>query len=115
VRPRRNGYNVAFPLSLKYLIDDALLQQDHSALVWILAFSAPSRLLSRRSATVMEFLNARLAATVIRDIRHKLFGHLQSLPLQFYSGTSSGEVMSRFSTDLGEVEEGRARTGWAAR
>jgi ATP-binding cassette subfamily B protein len=55
--------------------------------------------------TLMEVLNARLAATVVRDVRHRLFGHLQTLSLQFFSGTSSGDVMSRFSTDLGEVEE----------
>src|SRR5208283_946281 len=54
---------------------------------------------------LMEFLNAQLAATVMRDIRHRLFDHLQSLALAFFSATSSGEVMSRFSTDLGEVEE----------
>jgi ATP-binding cassette subfamily B protein len=53
----------------------------------------------------MAFLNAQLAAAVIRDIRHKLFGHLQALSLTFYSATSSGEVLSRFSTDLSEVED----------
>jgi len=31
------SYNVAFPLSLKYLIDDALMSENRSALVWILA------------------------------------------------------------------------------
>src|SRR5690349_13001433 len=30
------GYNVAFPLSLKYLIDDALYEEDKAALVGIL-------------------------------------------------------------------------------
>lgn len=99
------GYNVAFPLSLKYLIDDALLKQDHSALVWILIVLGVLAIVISAIGTLMEFLNARLAATVVKDIRHQLFGHLQSLSLQFFSATSSGEVMSRFSTDLGEVEE----------
>ncbi len=99
------GYNVAFPLSLKYLIDDALLKQDHSALVWILIVLGVLAIVISAIGTLMELLNARLAATVVRDIRHRLFGHLQTLSLQFFSGSSSGEVMSRFSTDLGEVEE----------
>lgn len=99
------SYNVAFPLSLKYLVDDALLQQDRHALVWILAVLGILAVVISAVTTVMEYLNAQLAAAVVRDIRHKLFGHLQSLPLQFYSATSSGEVLSRFSTDLAEVEQ----------
>jgi ATP-binding cassette subfamily B protein len=106
------GYNVAFPLSLKYLIDDALLAQNHSALVWILIVLGALAVVISAISAFLEFLNARLAATVIRDIRHRIFFHLQSLSLRFYSGTSSGEVMSRFSTDLGEVEE--AARYWVA-
>ncbi len=99
------SYNVAFPLSLKYLIDDALLRENRSALVWILVVLGVLAVLIAAVTTLMEFLNAKLASTVIRDIRHRLFAHLQTLPLGFYSGTSAGEVTSRFSTDLGEVEE----------
>lgn len=99
------GYNVAFPLSLKYLIDDALIGEDRSALLWILAVLGILAVAISAVTALMEYLNAQLAATVVRDIRHRLFGHLQSLSLQFYSGTSSGEVLSRFSTDLGEVEQ----------
>jgi len=99
------SYNVAFPLSLKYLIDDALLSENRSALVWILVVLGVLAVVIAAVTTLMELLNAKLASTVIRDIRHRLFGHLQTLSLRFYSGTSSGEVMSRFSTDLGEVEE----------
>jgi ATP-binding cassette subfamily B protein len=99
------SYNVAFPLSLKYLIDDALLGENRSALVWILAVLGALAVVIAAVTTFMEFLNAKLAATVVTDIRHRLFAHLQTLPLGFYSGTSSGEVISRFSTDLSEVEE----------
>jgi len=99
------GYNVAFPLCLKYLIDDVLLKQDQAALVWILVVLGSLAVIISAVSALMEYLNAQLAATVVRDIRHRLFGHLQTLSLQFYAATSSGDVLSRFSTDLGEVEE----------
>jgi ATP-binding cassette, subfamily B, bacterial len=98
------SYNVAFPLSLKYLIDDALLKQDHEALVWILIVLGVLAVVISTVAICVEYLNARLAAAILRDIRHSLFDHLQTLSLHFYSGTTAGEVISRFSTDLGEVE-----------
>jgi len=98
------SYNVAFPLSLKYLIDDALLKQDHEALVWILIVLGILAAVISTVAVGVEYLNARLAADIIRDIRHSLFDHLQSLSLYFYRRTKAGEVISRFSTDLVEVE-----------
>jgi ATP-binding cassette, subfamily B, bacterial len=98
------SYNVAFPLSLKYLIDDALLKQDHEALVWILIVLGVLAVVISTVAICVEYLNARLAAAILRDIRHSLFDHLQTLSLHFYSRTTAGEVISRFSTDLGEVE-----------
>jgi ATP-binding cassette, subfamily B, bacterial len=98
------SYNVAFPLSLKYLIDDALLKQNHEALVWILIVLGVLAAVISTVAVCVEYLNARLAADILRDIRHSLFDHLQSLSLHFYSRTTAGEVISRFSTDLGEVE-----------
>ena len=98
------SYNVAFPLSLKYLIDDALLKQDHEALVWILIVLGVLAVVISTVAICVEYLNARLAAAILRDIRHSLFDHLQTLSLHFYSRTTAGEVISRFSTDLAEVE-----------
>ena len=98
------SYNVAFPLSLKYLIDDALLKQDREALVWILIVLGVLAVVISTVAVCVEYLNARLAAAILRDIRHSLFDHLQTLSLHFYSRTTAGEVISRFSTDLGEVE-----------
>ena len=45
------SYNVAFPLSLKYLIDDALLRENRSALVWILVvLGALAVLIARHTA-----------------------------------------------------------------
>src|ERR1700691_2546556 len=55
------SYNVAFPLSLKYLIDDALLKQDREALVWILIVLGVLAVVISTVAICVEYLNARLA------------------------------------------------------
>jgi ATP-binding cassette subfamily B protein len=97
-------YNVAFPLSLKYLIDNALLKQDHHALVLILTVLGVLAGVISTVGIFVEYLNAQLAADILRDIRHSLFDHLQTLSLCFFSGTTAGKIVSRFSTDLAEVE-----------
>ena len=86
------SYNVAFPLSLKYLIDDALLKQDHEALVWILIVLGVLAVVISTVAICVEYLNARLAAAILRDIRHSLFDHLQTLSLHFYSQIGRAHV-----------------------
>jgi ATP-binding cassette subfamily B protein len=98
------SYNVAFPLSLQYLIDDALLKENRTALVNILLVLAVLAILISSVAICVEYLNSKLAAAVIRDVRHALFDHLQTLSLAFWSRITAGDVISRFSTDLGEVE-----------
>ena len=99
------GYNVAFPLSLKYLIDEALYEEDYDALKWILIVLGVLAVVISTVSILCDYLNSRLGSTVLSDIRHRLFEHLQALSLNFYSRMKVGEVMSRFSTDLGEVED----------
>jgi ATP-binding cassette subfamily B protein len=98
------GYNVVFPLSMKYLIDDALVGRNYAALIRILIVLGVLAVVISGVAIAVEYLNARLAAAVVREIRHALFDRLQSLTMRFYRDNSAGEILSRFSTDLGEVE-----------
>ncbi len=99
------AYNVAFPLSLKYLIDDALYEEDSEALTWILIVLGSLGVINSVVSFGYEYINARLGAAVLQNIRQRMFEHLQTLSLNFYSHTKVGEVLSRFSTDLTEVEE----------
>jgi ATP-binding cassette subfamily B protein len=99
------GYNVAFPLSLKFLIDDVLLKRDKAALVWILIVLSALAILISGAGALMEHVNAQLAAAVMRNIRHRLFAHLQSLSPDYGSGASTGGILSHFSTDLAELEQ----------
>ena len=40
----------------------------------------------------------------MRDIRTTLVGHLHRMPLQFFSGTKTGEIMNRVSNDVDNVD-----------
>jgi subfamily B ATP-binding cassette protein MsbA len=41
----------------------------------------------------------------VMDLRERLFEHLQSLSLDFYSGTQTGELISRVTNDVGAVQQ----------
>ena len=41
---------------------------------------------------------------VMRDLRDRLYSHLQTLPLAFFTATKTGEIQSRLANDVGGVQ-----------
>jgi ATP-binding cassette subfamily B protein len=97
-------FNVFMPLSLKFLIDDALGEEDFQALYTILGALAAAGIFTSIVAVWYERWDARLAAALISDVRTRLFEHVQSLPAAYFARTKRGEILSRFSVDLSAFE-----------
>ncbi len=47
---------------------------------------------------------APLRANIVRDMRNQLFGHLLTLPVGYFSERRRGDLISRFTGDVQEVE-----------
>jgi ATP-binding cassette subfamily B protein len=97
-------FNVIMPLSLKFLIDDALGEEDFGALYKILGVLAVAGIITSIIAVWYERWDARLAAGIIADVRSRLFEHVQNLPASYFARTKRGEILSRFSIDLAAFE-----------
>jgi ATP-binding cassette, subfamily B, bacterial len=97
-------FNVIMPLSLKFLIDDALGEEDFQALYKILGVLAVAGIFTSIVAVWYERWDARLAAALISDVRTRLFEHVQDLPAGYFARTKRGEILSRFSVDLSAFE-----------
>jgi ATP-binding cassette subfamily B protein len=97
-------FNVIMPLSLKFLIDDALGEEDFKALYKILGVLAAAGVVTSIVAVWYELWDARLAAGIITDVRTRLFDHVQNLPSAYFARTKRGEILSRFSVDLAAFE-----------
>jgi ATP-binding cassette subfamily B protein len=97
-------FNVIMPLSLKFLIDDALGEEDFQALYKILGALAAAGIVTSIIAVWYERWDARLAACIISDVRTRLFDHVQNLPAAYFARTKRGEILSRFSIDLSAFE-----------
>jgi ATP-binding cassette subfamily B protein len=97
-------FNVIMPLSLKFLIDDALGEEDFEALVKILSVLAAAGIFTSIVAVWYERWDAKLAACLISDVRTRLFEHVQNLPAAYFARTRRGEILSRFSVDLSAFE-----------
>lgn len=101
-------FNAQIPLSVKVLIDRALLGHNPRMMVLILGALAASTVVVSLTSVGRDYLFAKTVGQVITSLRQQMFEHLQRLSMSFYAGTEAGDVMSRFSNDITAVETGLA-------
>ena len=102
------AFNVVFPLSLKFLIDDVLSSDATNqlrTLVWILVALGVFGIIVSAVTIWYEYIDSLLMSTAMADIRRRLFEHLQTLSAGFYSRTKTGAITSRFGSDMGAIDE----------
>lgn len=92
------------PFSFKYIVDEALLGRNGQLLVTILAGLGAGAVVVSVSGLGRDYLYAQICARVLRDLRERMFSHLQGLSLDFYARVKVGDVLTRFTGDLGVVE-----------
>lgn len=91
---------LAGPFLLRAIIDQALPQNDIGLLLWLVAGMVLVALLSAVIGAGQVILASRIGQRVLHDLRVRLYAHLQSLSLRFFTGTRVGEVQSRIAGDI---------------
>jgi ATP-binding cassette, subfamily B, bacterial len=102
------GFGVINPLLIQVVFDSALFPPDGSPnlnLLWILAgVMAGVTVLTSILGIGQTFLTNQVGQRVMRDLRDRLYRHLQGLSLGFFTGTRTGEIQSRVANDVGGVQ-----------
>jgi ATP-binding cassette subfamily B protein len=101
-------FNAQIPLSVKFLIDRALLGHNPRMMVLILGALAASTVVVSLTSIGRDYLYTKITGEIITSLRQRMFEHLQRLSMSFYAGAEAGDLMSRFSNDIGAVETGLA-------
>jgi ATP-binding cassette subfamily B protein len=91
---------VATPLLFKRIIDDGVIPGD-SALVTRLALVVALIAVAEAGLTLAQrWYSARIGEGLIYDLRSLVFGHVQRMPLAFFSRTNTGSLVSRLNSDV---------------
>jgi len=98
------AFNILLALSLKLIIDFAIVPRRAAALALIVGSLVAGFLLTAASQVLRDYLYAWFGARILNDLRKELFRQLQRLSLGFYSRMRTGDIAARFSTDLAAVE-----------
>lgn len=98
------AFHTLLPLSIKFLIDRAIVPGDRELLGRTLALLLGGVFIAAVTTVWRDWLYARLGTAVLQGVRQRLFAHIQTLSLDFFGRTRTGDLMARFSTDLASVE-----------
>lgn len=98
------GYSVAAPISLKYLVDEAFTPKSVHNFAIILIVLFCSGFLNICASIGGEYALGNLGGQIVKKLRIELFTHLQKQSLPFHQRYRVGDLVTRFSTDMGSVE-----------
>ena len=92
------------PLFTMWLIDKAIPSHDMHG-VWLdVGGMAAAAIAGGVIGVYQGFLNSLVGEGIMRDIRTRLVAHLHRMPLAFFTGTKTGEIMNRVSSDVDNVD-----------
>jgi len=101
------GLGVASPLLIREVFDKALFAPGGvrvDLLVWLCAAMVAVPALASGFGVWQSYLTNLVGQQVMRDLRGRLFTHLQSLSLRFFTATRTGEIQSRLQNDVGGLQ-----------
>ncbi len=73
-------------------------------LVTLVAIMAAVPIVNGAIGILQTYETTRVGQLVMRDLRDRLYSHLQTLSLAFFTGTKTGEIQSRLANDVGGVQ-----------
>jgi ATP-binding cassette subfamily B protein len=92
------------PLFVKWLIDGAIPAHDMHG-VWIdVGGMVGCAIVGGVVGVYQGYLNSLVGEGIMRDIRTSLVAHLHKMPLSFFTGTKTGEIMNRVSSDVDNID-----------
>src|SRR5579859_3664109 len=92
------------PLMIRFIFDDAIGKRNLNLLLILVGIMFIMPVITGIIGVGQTFLNNVVGQRVMRDFRNKLYDHLQSMSLRFFTSTRTGEIQSRLSNDVGGVQ-----------
>ena len=92
--------NLAPPLLIRRIIDDALPEGDSTALSVLAGLMVVAAFADAALALLGRWYSARIGEGLIFDLRVALFDHVQRMPIAFFTRTQTGALISRMNNDV---------------
>jgi ATP-binding cassette subfamily B protein len=101
----RTLFTVVLALSIKLIIDRVVDGSTGSS-AGVVTLLIVGYAVSAGAAVAAGYLEARAGARILSDVRLAVFDHLQRLSIGFHARSRVGDLLARFSTDIGALQRG---------
>jgi len=98
-------FSVLGPIVLSGIIDNYLAEGKSKGFVLILIILLLIYVVSNICNYLSSFIMIKVSENVIYDIRKDLFNHVVKMPISFFDKYKKGDLMSRFTNDLTDVND----------
>ena len=103
------GLGVVNPVLIRVVFDSALFPPSGAPpnldLLWIIVgVMAAITVATGGLGIVQTYFTNEVGQRVMRDLRDRLYEHLQTLSISFFTDTRTGEIQSRVANDVGGVQ-----------
>ncbi len=95
---------VVNPYLLKLLLDDVIVGHHYEHLNLYVGLMIAIPIVTGLIGVGQSYLNNVIGQSVMQDLRNALYGHLQRMPLRFFTESKTGEIQSRLANDVGGVQ-----------
>jgi ATP-binding cassette subfamily B multidrug efflux pump len=95
--------NLAIPLLTSRIIDDGISTENSDLVIRTAAVMVGLIIAGMGSSAIASVLGVRLAFNAITDLRRDLYGHVQNLSFGNLDRLTSGEILTRLTSDMTKV------------
>lgn len=95
----------ALPFIVKHFLDGVFSSQNKTMLYTLPLLLVAIAVFRAISGFFQEFLMAKIGHSIVRDIRNKLHSHILKFTPGYFNQNSSGNILSRFTSDVVLVKD----------
>lgn len=88
------------PLLYRELINSGILKSDSALIVRLAVLVAALGLADALFGLAQTYLSSKIGGDIVLALRSKLFGHIQQMPLAFFTRAQTGALVSRLGSDV---------------
>jgi len=92
------------PLLIRQIIDHSIPNGDSAQLNQLIAVMAAVIVLGALNGVLQSWLSNSISQTVMFDLRDRLYRHLSSMSLRWFTANRTGETLSRINNDVGAIQ-----------
>jgi ATP-binding cassette subfamily B protein len=98
-----SAVGTAYPLLYREIINSGIMKSDSPLIVRLAVLIAVLGVVDAALGILQTSLSAKVGSAIVLSLRSRLFQHIQTMPLAFFTRTQTGALVSRLSTDAAGV------------